>query len=34
VIVSFIFVTLNTFVDITYAWMDPRLRDDSAHSND
>tara|TARA_R110000850_G_scaffold3872_9_gene18317 strand:- start:3686 stop:4669 length:984 start_codon:yes stop_codon:yes gene_type:complete len=32
-IVSFIFVTLNTFVDITYAWVDPRLRDDTARSN-
>ncbi|WP_022708336.1 MULTISPECIES: ABC transporter permease [Paracoccus] len=29
-IVSFIFVALNTLVDITYAWVDPRLRDDSA----
>ncbi|WP_127107768.1 ABC transporter permease [Pararhodobacter zhoushanensis] len=27
VIVSFIFVTLNTLVDITYALIDPRLRD-------
>ena len=29
VIVSFIFVTLNTLVDITYALIDPRLRDAS-----
>jgi peptide/nickel transport system permease protein len=29
-LVSFIFVTLNTIVDITYAWVDPRLRDDTA----
>lgn len=29
-IVSFIFVLLNTLVDITYAWVDPRLRDDTA----
>ena len=32
-IVSFIFVALNTLVDITYAWVDPRLRDDSARGN-
>lgn len=31
-IVSLIFVVLNTLVDITYAWVDPRLRDDSARS--
>ncbi|WP_428929339.1 ABC transporter permease [Marinibacterium sp. SX1] len=31
-LVSFIFVTLNTFVDITYAWLDPRLRDDAARA--
>ncbi|MGJ8545402.1 MAG: ABC transporter permease [Sulfitobacter sp.] len=31
-IVSFIFVALNTLVDITYAWVDPRLRDDTARS--
>ncbi|WP_319532731.1 ABC transporter permease [uncultured Cohaesibacter sp.] len=31
-IVSFIFVLLNTIVDITYAWVDPRLRDDTARS--
>ena len=29
-IVSFVFVALNTAVDITYAWVDPRLRDDTA----
>lgn len=29
-LVSFIFVTLNTIVDVTYAWVDPRLRDDTA----
>jgi peptide/nickel transport system permease protein len=29
-IVSLIFVVLNTLVDITYAWVDPRLRDDTA----
>ncbi|SFD79154.1 ABC transporter permease [Roseivivax sediminis] len=28
-LVSFIFVALNTLVDVTYAWVDPRLRDDS-----
>ncbi|HBT01865.1 MAG TPA: ABC transporter permease, partial [Citreicella sp.] len=31
-LVSLIFVVLNTVVDITYAWVDPRLRDDSARS--
>ncbi|OCX61589.1 ABC transporter permease [Thioclava sp. SK-1] len=31
-IVSFIFVALNTCVDITYAWVDPRLRDDTARA--
>ena len=31
-IVSFIFVALNTAVDITYAWVDPRLRDDTARA--
>lgn len=31
-IVSLIFVVLNTLVDITYAWVDPRLRDDTARS--
>ncbi|MBB5720528.1 peptide/nickel transport system permease protein [Loktanella ponticola] len=31
-IVSFIFVALNTLVDITYAWVDPRLRDDAARA--
>ena len=31
-IVSFIFVALNTLVDITYAWVDPRLRDDTARA--
>ncbi len=29
-LVSFIFVVLNTLVDVTYAWVDPRLRDDTA----
>jgi peptide/nickel transport system permease protein len=29
IIVSFIFVALNTLVDLTYAWVDPRLRDDA-----
>ena len=29
-LVSFIFVVLNTIVDVTYAWVDPRLRDDTA----
>ncbi|WP_420326650.1 ABC transporter permease [Mameliella sp.] len=29
-LVSFIFVVLNTVVDVTYAWVDPRLRDDAA----
>jgi peptide/nickel transport system permease protein len=29
-LVSFIFVTINTIVDITYAFVDPRLRDDAA----
>ena len=29
-LVSFIFVVLNTAVDVTYAWVDPRLRDDAA----
>lgn len=29
-LVSLIFVTLNTIVDVTYAWVDPRLKDDSA----
>ncbi|MBR9765121.1 MAG: ABC transporter permease [Rhodobacteraceae bacterium] len=29
-LVSFIFVLLNTLVDIAYAWVDPRLRDDTA----
>ena len=29
-LVSFIFVALNTIVDVTYAWVDPRLRDDTA----
>lgn len=32
-IVSLIFVALNTLVDITYAWVDPRLRDDTARDN-
>lgn len=32
-IVSLIFVVLNTLVDITYAWVDPRLRDDTARSS-
>jgi peptide/nickel transport system permease protein len=31
-LVSLIFVTLNTIVDVTYAWVDPRLKDDSAKS--
>ncbi|QDL94306.1 ABC transporter permease (plasmid) [Paroceanicella profunda] len=31
-LVSFIFVVLNTCVDITYAWVDPRLRDDTARA--
>jgi len=31
-IVSLIFVVLNTLVDITYAWVDPRLRDDTARA--
>ena len=29
IVVSFIFVTLNTLVDLTYAWVDPRLREDA-----
>jgi len=29
-LVSFIFVALNTIVDVTYAYVDPRLRDDTA----
>jgi hypothetical protein len=28
-LVSFIFVVLNTMVDITYAFVDPRLRDNA-----
>ncbi|RAI01702.1 ABC transporter permease [Acuticoccus sediminis] len=28
-LVSFIFVTLNTLVDVTYAFVDPRLKDDA-----
>lgn len=28
-VVSFIFVALNTVVDLLYAWVDPRLRDDA-----
>jgi peptide/nickel transport system permease protein len=28
-VVSFIFVALNTVVDLAYAWVDPRLRDDA-----
>ncbi len=28
-VVSFIFVALNTMVDLAYAWVDPRLRDDA-----
>ncbi len=32
VLVSLIFVTINTLVDITYAVIDPRLRDDPAHA--
>jgi peptide/nickel transport system permease protein len=34
-LVSFIFVALNTLVDLLYAFVDPRLRDDalSASSN-
>lgn len=31
-LVSLIFVTLNTIVDVTYAWVDPRLKDDSART--
>ncbi len=31
-LVSLIFVVLNTLVDITYAWVDPRLRDDTARA--
>ena len=31
-LVSLIFVVLNTIVDISYAWVDPRLRDDTARS--
>ena len=31
-IVAFIFVALNTVVDITYAWVDPRLRDATARA--
>jgi peptide/nickel transport system permease protein len=31
-LVSLIFVVLNTVVDITYAWVDPRLRDDTARA--
>ena len=31
-LVSFIFVALNTAVDVTYAWVDPRLRDDTARA--
>lgn len=31
-LVSLIFVTLNTIVDVTYAWVDPRLKDDTAGS--
>lgn len=31
-LVSLIFVVLNTIVDITYAWVDPRLRDDTARA--
>jgi peptide/nickel transport system permease protein len=29
IVVSFIFVTLNTLVDLLYAFVDPRLRDDA-----
>ncbi len=29
IIVSFIFVTLNTIVDLLYAYVDPRLREDA-----
>ena len=29
IVVSFIFVSLNTIVDLLYAFVDPRLRDDS-----
>ena len=29
IVVSFIFVSLNTLVDLTYAWVDPRLREDA-----
>ena len=25
IVVSFIFVSLNTLVDLTYAWVDPRI---------
>lgn len=32
VLVSFIFVAINTLVDITYAVLDPRLRGDPTHS--
>ena len=28
--VELFFVVLNTIVDVTYAWVDPRLRDDTA----
>lgn len=31
-LVSLIFVVLNTVVDIAYAWVDPRLRDDTARA--
>ncbi|GHF46359.1 ABC transporter permease [Seohaeicola zhoushanensis] len=31
-LVSLIFVVLNTIVDFTYAWVDPRLRDDTARA--
>ncbi len=31
-LVSFIFVVLNTLVDVTYALVDPRLRDDGARA--
>jgi peptide/nickel transport system permease protein len=33
-LVSLIFVTLNTIVDVTYAWVDPRLKDESATGGD
>ena len=32
-LVALIFVVLNTIVDITYAWVDPRLRDDTARAS-